>query len=685
MRDYEYMKTIKQLSKGKRILTAICLAITAFIGLIGIQFLVAGFPNPNNTAPTIIIDLSEKFDSRILPICKRQKLGHQGGIAVGDINGDSINDLVLSAYNASINRSIIVDLPPDKDSWTESSNSSLWDTIEGIYSISVSPYRVAGNDSIVGIRNSSKEAIFRIKWNNSLNLKGCHSLNMYINVSGENEKLKEVRITSIKPDNGAIYKGIIDLEEGNWTEINIDSTDFKKVGSPDLSTISFMDLVFSGGIKNDEIKIDNLYFKRNKMVFSRGSVYVFYGPVSGMYSTSDTDITIVGTPGSKNFGECISVGTINNDTYDDIIVGSPLNDFDFPSDGKVQVFFGGPQLNNFIVEDNYSIYGKNKSLLGFNIISEDINDDFVDDLIFSARHADGKSHDISYNCGEIYIIFGSSKLSGHIDLNDSEPDITIIGKDKWDTMGRQSTFDIGDIYGDGVKDLVIGVMNEDSIANSRINAGEVYIINNIGSYNGTMDLNDINITTTIYGAEAGDFLGKLTVSDFNNDGLDDVLMGAPWADGVDNNRENSGEVYIIYGRHDLSSIIDLKLSNADVRIIGADSNDCLGNVVTYGNVPAIILGSQGGDGLYDDKTDCGEVNILFCNNKNISGLIDLRTYASDIIVYGADPYDTLRDLYVGDVSGDNVSDLIMGFRDADGFSDTKKNGGEVFVINGGKR
>lgn len=535
------MTTIKRKSKGKQIFAAICLAIIAFTGSITILFVGENFQN--STASTTIIDLSEEFDSRVLPVCERQRLGHQGGVAVGDINGDGVNDLVLAAYNATV--------------------------------------------------------------------------------------------------------------------------------------------------KNDGIKIDNLYFRRNKRV-SLGSVYVFYGPISGLYSTFDADITIVGTPGDRNFGEYLSVGDVNNDTYDDIIVGSPLNEFNFGShqekelkffsDGKVEVFFGGPQLDNFIADDNYTIYSKNKSLLGFHIITKDINDDFVDDLIFGAPYADGKSNDSSYNCGEIYVIFGSSKLSGRIDLNDSEPDITIIGKDKGDSLGWQRTFDVGDIYCDGVKDLVIGVTEGDSRANTRINAGEVYIINNISSYNGIMDLNEINITTTVYGAEAGDSLGKLTVSDFNNDEVDDVLMGAPWADGVDNSRKNSGEVYIIYGRHDLSSIKDLNLSDVDVRIIGADSGDRLGDVLTSGNATAIVLGSDGGDGPYNNKTGCGEANIIF-NNKNIPGLIDLRTYPSDIIVYGADRRDKLRDLYVGDVSGDNSPDLIIGLRDADGFNNKRKEGGEVFVIN----
>jgi hypothetical protein len=220
------MKTTKRKSKGKQIFAAICLAIIAFTG--SITILCVGENFQNSTASTTIIDLSEEFDSRVLPVCERQRLGHQGGVAVGDINGDGVNDLVLSAYNAIV--------------------------------------------------------------------------------------------------------------------------------------------------KNDGIKIDNLYFRRNKRV-SPGSVYVFYGPISGLYSTFDADITIVGTPGGRNFGEYISVGDVNNDTYDDIIVGSPLNEFNFGahqekelkffSDGKVQVFFGGPQLDNFIAEDNYTIYSKNKSLLGF--------------------------------------------------------------------------------------------------------------------------------------------------------------------------------------------------------------------------------------------------------------------------------------------------------------------------------
>lgn len=141
----------------------------------------------------------------------------------------------------------------------------------------------------------------------------------------------------------------------------------------------------------------------------------FNGLISGVYSTLDADITIVGTPGDRNFGEYITVGNVSNVTYDDIIIGSPINEYKFGSppegfrffaDGKVQVFFGGPQLDNFIADDNYSKDSKNKSLLGFHIISKDINADFVDDLIFGAPYADGKSHDISYNCGEISCVFG---------------------------------------------------------------------------------------------------------------------------------------------------------------------------------------------------------------------------------------------------------------------------------------
>ncbi|MCH8967616.1 MAG: FG-GAP repeat protein [Planctomycetes bacterium] len=55
---------------------------------------------------------------------------------------------------------------------------------------------------------------------------------------------------------------------------------------------------------------------------------------------------------------------------------------------------------------------------------------------------------------------------------------------------------------------------------------------------------------TYTGADAGDELGAtmIGITDFNGDALDDLLIGAPGADGANNAFPNSGAVYVVYRR-----------------------------------------------------------------------------------------------------------------------------------------
>ena len=83
----------------------------------------------------------------------------------------------------------------------------------------------------------------------------------------------------------------------------------------------------------------------------------------------------------------------------------------------------------------------------------------------------------------------------------------------------------------------------------------------------------------IYGGDAMDTLtehGGVIVGDLNGDGMNDLILGAPRADGPGNNRSDAGEAYVYYGDISFESVMDIagvEGSAPDVTIYGADAGD----------------------------------------------------------------------------------------------------------------
>ncbi|MCZ6651625.1 MAG: integrin alpha [Planctomycetota bacterium] len=81
-----------------------------------------------------------------------------------------------------------------------------------------------------------------------------------------------------------------------------------------------------------------------------------------------------------------------------------------------------------------------------------------------------------------------------------------------------------------------------------------YIIKDLGFDTPNNRIGDVEgslkFALTYTGADAGDELGAtiLGITDFNGDARDDLLIGAPGADGANNAFPNSGAVYIVYRR-----------------------------------------------------------------------------------------------------------------------------------------
>jgi hypothetical protein len=291
---------------------------------------------------------------------------------------------------------------------------------------------------------------------------------------------------------------------------------------------------------------------------NRGASYVIYGRASG-FAPSLSLAALNGSNGFKISGaveidesgmSVSGAGDVNGDGLDDIIIGAPRANSNGYASGAAFVVFGrrsgfGANLNLATIDGANGFRlsgGEAGDFAGYSVSGAgDVNGDGFDDVIVGAPYA-------SNDLGAAYVVLGrAGGFAANLNLT------TLVGSNGFRLTGvavndrfGYSVSGAGDVNGDGFEDMIVGAMGSDTNGNA---SGTSYVVFGRSTFTLNFDVVSLNGSNgfKVNGVAAGDGSGRSVsgAGDLNDDGFDDLIIGAPRADP---NGNESGAAYVVFGR-----------------------------------------------------------------------------------------------------------------------------------------
>jgi hypothetical protein len=541
-------------------------------------------------------------------------LTRDGTLAIGDLNGDGQNDLVLGApyadHNGSNSGSAYLILSELIQAYGTSTGNNLPLSTAGSYNL-----RWAGSAASDNLTAGAALAI------GDLNGDGQNDLVLGAPYASHNGSYS-----------GSAYLILSELIQAYGTSTGNQLTlstagsyNLRWAGSAAFDRLTALAIGDLNGDGQNDLVLGALYAGHNGS--NSGSAYLILSELIQTYGTStDNNLPLSETSSfdiryDGNLNEyaqlgwtgAVAIGDLNNDGLDDLVVGAPYNFANGYNSGSAFVVFGSENratgTRPFNVAANYNLRFDGSAsydylTLGGALAIGDLNGDGQNDLVLGAYGADHNGSD----SGSAYLIL-SELIQAYGTSTGNQLPLSTAGSynlrwagsaaDDYLTIG--GALAIGDLNGDGQNDLVLGAPSADYNGSD---SGSAYLILSelIQAY-GTSTGNNLPLSTAgSYnlrwdGSAASDYLtadGALAIGDLNGDGQNDLVLGAY---GTDYNGSDSGSVYVIYSTlmDDVGNTTGNNKSlstaaNYSIRYDGTAASDQL----TYENI--FTTGDATGDG-----------------------------------------------------------------------------------------
>ena len=361
---------------------------------------------------------------------------------------------------------------------------------------------------------------------------------------------------------------------------------------------------------------------------NRGAVWVLFlnqdGTVKSQQKISDTEGNFTGTlVDFDNFGFSLtSLGDLDGDGIADIAVGTPLDDDGDEDRGAVWVLFlnqdGTVKSQQKIsdTEGNFTGTLVDADFFGFSVTSlGDLDGDGIADIAVGSPLDD----DGGENRGAVWVLFlnQNGTVKSQQKISDTEGNFTssLADLDNF-SFGITS---LGDIDGDGITDIAVGVPLDDDGGEDR-GAVWVLFLNQNGTVKSQQKISDTegNFTGTLVDFDV--FGVSITpLGDIDGDSITDIAVGASFDD---DGGSNKGAVWVLFLNQDGTVKSQQKISDTEGNFTGTiNDNDQFGTAISsIGDLDSNGITDIAVNASLDDDggIDKGAVWILFLTNTPVA-------------------------------------------------------------------